>query len=138
MLGAVKAAIGSGRGVITVTEGSSSGAFPPPDLFFGYRGAGLETYGSISPQKYNGVQIQALYYSTLFNPNDVFYLILDGNLSQSFFKTVATIDHTLQSASASTFSYDAGYDYTIWTWDSLTKPSSWDGTGTSIVDIFYN
>lgn len=113
-----------------VTEGSSI------SQFWGFSDDGvIGSFGSLDVADYAGIHINGIYYSTITNPNDKFYIILEGNLNQGVFDSVVTIDHTLYASSADSFSYSATYDHTGWEWHNLTKPTSWDGLTTSAVTI---
>ena len=125
-LGVSRAALLSGNKVIVVTEGSQF------STTYGYQSSSFGNYGSISPTKLLAVNIEAIFFH---NTNSEFYIYLAGNLPQDFFQTINPESGNILRAANATFSYDSPNDVSVWKWTSQTKPSQWDGSGTSKVWI---
>lgn len=122
-----KAALAAEKRLIfyDVTEGISGDTV-------GYNSV-MPVVGSISPAQLNGITIKAAYYFTLVP--DAFYFYLQGDRTatpEAFFKSLTPQAGAKLLVSARTgIQYNTGNDYTFWWWNSVTKPSRWDGSGSS-------
>ncbi len=103
---------------VVVTEG-----FSAPIYGFG------PSIGSVSPTQYRGSSFRSLLYNTT---STRLIVQISGNHAQSFFYSVQFQDGAEVLSSAATYQYVGAGNYTEWYW-TQSKPSRWDGSGSSTV-----
>ena len=114
---------------LTVTEGYLVvNVFGSYLYYYGY--SAPLSFGSISGN-INGAAVNASY----FLGSAIFVLTLSGNRAQNFFTSVTPQGGSALASSAATRSYDSSSGRTTWTWTGVSKPSNWDGSGTSTLVV---
>jgi len=114
---------------LTVTEGYLAiSVFQSTLHYYGY--SAPLSFGSISGN-INGAAVNASY----FLESNLFVLTLSGNRAQNFFTSVTPQGHAALASSAATRSYDSSTGRTTWSWTGTSRPSNWDGSGTSTLVV---
>lgn len=129
----------AGRAVQETTITVTEGAFAAPDpIWYGYDdGQRVSAFGARSPTTLNGATIISLVASDFSGSIFSFAVGVDGNVPQNHFATCTPEGGSKLIASAASYQYVGGGDYSEWVWSIGSLPTGWDGTGTRTVLFQY-